>query len=79
MALVSSARLPTLPAYLASALGAKAFLGEIFGVELEDETPSDALEHLFDSAKCEVDPENEIQKNRTEPIFDKNISQRILK
>ena len=57
-----SARLLVLPAFLASAVGAKATLIEIFGLEHEDGTYNDASELRFDLAKCEAAPQNEIQK-----------------
>ena len=60
---VSSVRLLVLPAFFASAVGAKATLREIFWLEHENGTYKDALEVWFDSAKCEVAPENDIQKN----------------
>ena len=41
---VSSARLLASPAFLASAIGAKATLNDIFDLEHEDETYNDALE-----------------------------------
>ena len=61
---VSSARILVLPAFLASAVGAKATLSELFGLEHEDGTYNDASELRFDCAKCEAAPENEIKKNR---------------
>ena len=77
---VSSARLLALPAFLASAVGAKDALSEIFGLEHVDETYDDALKRWFDlGKKIEMAPENEIQKNWTEPIFDSEIADLILR
>ena len=76
---VSSARLLTLPAFLASAVGAKDALSEIFGLEHVDGTYDDALKRWFDLGKIEMAPENEIQKNWTEPIFDSEIADLILR
>ena len=59
---VSSARLLALPAFLASAVGAKDALSEIFGLEHVDGTYDDALKRWFDLGKIEMAPENEIQK-----------------
>ena len=75
---VSSARLLALPAFLASA-GAKDALSEIFGLEHVDGTYDDALKRWFDLGKIEMAPENEIQKNWTEPIFDSEIADLILR
>ena len=60
---VSSARLLALPAFLASAVGAKDALSEIFGLEHVDGTYDDALKRWFDLKKIEMAPEIEIQKN----------------
>ena len=60
---VSSARLLALPAFLASALGAKNALREGYGLELADGIYDDALKWLFHIGKIEMDPTNEIQKN----------------
>ena len=76
---VSSARLLALPAFLASAVGAKDALSEIFGLEHVDGTYDDALKRWFDLGKIEMAPENEIQKNWTEPIFDSEIADLILR
>ena len=76
---VSSARLLALPAFLASAVGAKDALSEIFGLEHVDGTYDDALKRWFDLGKIEMALENEIQKNRTEPIFDSEIADLILR
>ena len=70
---VSSARLFALFAFLASAVGAKNALSEIFSWEHGDGTYDDALERWFKLEKTEMAPENEIQKNWTEPIFDSQI------
>ena len=75
---MSSALLLALPAISSSALGAKATLSQTFVLEHEDGTYYDPLEIRFDSANCEVAPENEIQKNWLKPIFDLK-SQMILK
>ena len=48
-------------------------------MEHEDGTYNEALELKFDSANCKLAPEIEIQRNWTEPIFEKVISQMILK
>ena len=66
---VSSARLLALPAFLASAVGAKDALNEIFVLEHVDGTYDDALKRWFELGKIEMAPENEIQKNWTEPIL----------
>ena len=58
---VSSARLLALPAFLASALGAKDAFSEIFGLEHVDGTYDDALKRWFELGKIEMAPENEIQ------------------
>ena len=44
---------------------------EILKVKIQKH--NDALELWFDSPECEVAPENEIQKNWTEPIFERNF------
>ena len=51
---VSSARLLALPAFLASAVGAKDDLSEIFGLEQVDGTYDDALKRWFDLGKIEM-------------------------
>ena len=56
---VSSARLFALPAFLASAVGAKDALSEIFGLEHVDGTYDDALKPWFDLGKIEMAPEND--------------------
>ena len=76
---VSSARLLSLPAFLASAVGAKDALSEIFGLEHVDGTYDDALQRWFELGKTEMAPENEIQKNWTKPIFDSEIADLILR
>ena len=76
---VSSARLLALPAFLASAVGAKDALSEIFGLEHVDGIYDDALKRWFDLGKIEMAPENKIQKNWTEPIFDSEIADLILR
>ena len=70
-----SFRYPTsLTRFLASAVGAKATLSEIFGLEHEDGTYNDTSELRFDLAKCEAAPENEIQKkNRGSPFLIRSI------
>ena len=70
---VSSARLLFLPAFLASAVGAKDALSKNFDLEHVDGTYDDALKWWFELGKIEMAPENEIQKNWTEPIFDSEI------
>ena len=52
-----------LPAFLASAVGAKDALSEIFGLEHVAKTYDDALKRWFELGKIEMAPENEIQKN----------------
>ena len=47
---MSSARLVALRAFLASAVGAKANLSEIFGLEHQHGTYNDALKFWLDSA-----------------------------
>ena len=76
---VSSARLLALPASLASAVGEKDALSEIFGLEHVDGTYDDALKRWFEIGKIEMAPENEIQKNWTEPTFDSEIVDLILR
>ena len=75
---VSSARLLALPAFLASAVGAKHVLSEIFGLEHVDGTYDNALKRWFEFGKSEISPENEILKKWTEPIFDSEITDLIL-
>ena len=65
---VSSAQL-VLPAFLASAVGAKDSLSKIFGLEHVDGNYDDALKQWFELGKNEMAPENEIQKSLTEPIL----------
>ena len=76
---VSSARLLALPAFLASSVEAKDALSEIFGLEHVDGTYDNALKRWFELGKIEIAPENEIQKNWTEPIFDSEIVVLILR
>ena len=76
---VSSARLLALPAFLASAVGAKDALSEIFGLEHVDGTYDDALKRWFELGKTEKAPENKMQKNWTEPIIDSEIADLILR
>ena len=59
---VSSARLLALPAFLASAVGAKDALSKIFALEHVDGTYDDALKRWFEIGKIEMALENEIQK-----------------
>ena len=54
---VSSVRLLALPAFLASAVGAKATSNEFLGLEQKNGTDSEALEFLFELAKCELTQE----------------------
>ena len=75
----SSASLLALPAFLASAVGAKNALSEIFDLELVDRTNDDALKRWFELEKIEMAPENEIHKNCTEPIFDSGVGNLILR
>ena len=74
---VSSTRLPALPAL--PAVGAKDALSEIVDLEHVDGTYDDALKRWFELGKIEMAPENEIQKNWTEPIFDSEIADLILR
>ena len=57
-----SARLLALLAFLASAVGAKNALSEIFSLEHVDGTYDNALKLYFELGKIEMAPENEIQK-----------------
>ena len=59
---VSSARLLTLLAFLASAEGAKIASSEIFGLEHVDGTYDDALKRWFELRKIDMAPVNEVQK-----------------
>ena len=60
--IVSSARLIALPAFLASAVGAKNTLSKIFGLEHVDGTYDDALKWWFELGKTEMALENEVRK-----------------
>ena len=53
---VSSARQLALPAFLASAVGAKNALGKIFGLEHVEKTYDDALKGWFELGKIEMTP-----------------------
>ena len=75
---VFSAILLTLLDFLASAVGAKATLCEIFDLEHENELCNDASELRFRSAKYEASSDNEIQK-MVRALFDKKTSEMILK
>ena len=44
-----------------------------------NETYDDALKRWFELGKVEMAPENEIQKNWTEPIFDSEIADLFLR
>ena len=59
---VSSARLLALPAFLASAVGAKDALSKIFDLEHVDGTYDVALKRGLELGKIEIAPENEIKK-----------------
>ena len=59
---VSSVRLLALPAFLASAVGAKDASIEIFGLDSVDGNYDDGLKRWFELGKIEMAPENEIQK-----------------
>ena len=74
-----SSRLLALPAFLASAVGAKDALREIFGLKPVDGTYDDALKRWFEHGKIKIAPENEIQKKWTEPIFDSEMADLILR
>ena len=76
---VCTARLLALPAFLASAVGAKDALSEIFGLGHVDGTYDDTPKRWFELGKSEMAPENEIRKNWTEPIFDSEIADLILR
>ena len=73
----SSPRLLALPAFLASAVGAKNALNEIFGLEHVDGTYDDAFKRWFELGKIEMALEHEIQKKWTEPIFDSEFADLI--
>ena len=75
---VSSPRLLALPAFLASAVGAKDALCEIFGLEHVDGTYDDALKRWFELGKTEMLRKMK-SKNWTEPIFDNEIADLILR
>ena len=66
---VSSARLPAIPAVLASSVEAKNALSKIFGLEHVDGTYDDAHKRWFELGKIEMAPENEIQKNGQSQIL----------
>ena len=51
----------------------------LLGLEHVDGTYDDALKRWFEFGKIEMAPENEIQKNWTEPIFDSEIADLILR
>ena len=76
---VSSARLFALHAFLASAVGAKNAVSEIFVLEHVDGTYDDALKLWFELGKSEMAPENETQEKWTEPIFDSETANVILR
>ena len=76
---VHSARLLALLAFLASLVGAKNALGEIFGLEHMHGSNDDALKRWFKLGKVEMALKNETQKNRTEPIFDCKVADFILR
>ena len=59
---VSSARLPALPVFLASAVRVKNDKSEIFGLKHVDGTFDDALKRWFELGKTELAPEYENQK-----------------
>ena len=73
---VSSGRLLALSVFLASAKNA---LSEIFGLEHVDGTFDDAPKRWFEIEKIEMGSENEFQKNSTEPIFDSEVIDLILR
>ena len=54
-------------------------LGKIVHGTYDDGTYDDALKRWFDLGKIEMAPENEIQKNWTESIFDSEIADLILR
>ena len=68
-----------LPALLASAVGAKDALSEIFGLDHVDGTYGDALKWWFENRTIETAPKNETIKKWTEPIFDSEIADLILR
>ena len=76
---VFSARLLALPAFIASEVGAKNALSEIFGLEQVDIAYDDTLKRWFELGKIEMAPENEIQQSWTDPIFDSEIADLILR
>ena len=59
---VSSTRLLNLPAFLASAVGAKNALSKTYGLEHVDGIYDDALKWWFELEKFEIALENEFQK-----------------
>ena len=70
---VFSARLLALPAFLASAVGAKNVWSEIFGLEHVNGSYDDALKGWFELGEIEMAREYETHKNWKEPIFDSEI------
>ena len=76
---VSSARLLALPAFVASAVGAKNALSEIFGLKHVDGNYGDALKRWFEVGKTEMAPENEKQTNWTEAFFDSKVADLVLR
>ena len=74
---VSSTRLLALPAFLASAVGAKATSSEYFGLKHENGRLDDKLELWLYSAKFEVAPETEIQKKCIKPNYDRKLSLKL--
>ena len=71
---VSSARLLALPAFLASAVGAKNASREIFEMWMEP-----LMMRVNGGLKLEMAQEKEIQKNWAEPIFDRKIADLTLR
>ena len=76
---VSSARLLALPAFVASAVGAKKALSVIFGLKHVDGNYGDALKRWFEVGKTEMAPDNEKQTNWTETFFDSKVADLILR
>ena len=54
-------------------------MSNFFGLKRGDESFNDALEVWLDSAICGVTPGNGIPKIWTEPTFDNEVSEMILK
>ena len=73
---VSYARLPALPAFLASTVGAKNALSEIFGLEHVDETYDDSLKQLRHSARLAQRDLPAGQKKTTKGLSNEKVLRR---